>query len=379
MRQKGFKVHLLFLFFATVLLLIFTPLALYAQDARGSKEIQDVSSKPRSILVVDFVNQQKIKDFQYLATTIASSMSDSIATSRNTTSETLENLTGQPAASNTKLKGINLYDNETAVKLGYEAKADIVIIGNYVVMDKKILVQCRAVDVKRSTVLASKARYWEISSNIFTDISKLSDDMRIELDKTLTDTIEKEKKLQALYQTWENRRLYASYNAGFGIPVEHLGSALSAAFNQKVLFSYALSWYNPIFFSLTSGISFSTMQKASAFPTDLSYNFFHFFAGVELAIPLNIGIPLSIHIIGAGGYALSSLYRGLDLTTYKSRDPGLLAALEFRYEIIYGITATLYSNYERIFFPGVDFVLVTFGLGAGYRLDFNLFNQGPSK
>lgn len=79
------------------------------------------------------------------------------------------------------LNSADTFNEETAVKFGEAAKADVVVIGNYVAIEPNINIQARALDVAEKRVVVSRTRVAKLDATIFDKINLLATDMATEM------------------------------------------------------------------------------------------------------------------------------------------------------------------------------------------------------
>ncbi|MBX3723344.1 MAG: hypothetical protein KF713_15980 [Turneriella sp.] len=129
----------------------------------------------RRILVVDFVNQKHDAATNFLIQSIPNAFMKPLE--KTHAFEILDPQKGRTVVEALEIAADELYDIETAVRLGKAANAEIVIIGNFIVMQNRIQIQAQAIDVASGRVRVSDSEVATADSRIFESINALTERM----------------------------------------------------------------------------------------------------------------------------------------------------------------------------------------------------------
>lgn len=145
-----------------------------AGQLTGSIERSDEKVN-RKVLVLDFVNQNKMESADYLSGSIAEAMIDPLDKTGNF--QTLNRDGGSQAAATLKIEKEKFYNEANATEIGKAGGAEVVVIGNFVAIGNKIQIQAKAVDVLSGRVKVSKSVNGKLDATIFDTITQLCDSM----------------------------------------------------------------------------------------------------------------------------------------------------------------------------------------------------------
>jgi|GEM_PF-6824512 len=129
----------------------------------------------RKVLVLDFVNQNKTENAEYLSGSIAEAMIDPLDKTGNF--QTLNRDNGQQTAATLKIEKEKFFNEANATEIGKAGGAEVVVIGNFIAIGDKIQIQAKAVDVLTGRVKVSKSVNGKLDASIFDTITQLSGGM----------------------------------------------------------------------------------------------------------------------------------------------------------------------------------------------------------
>jgi TolB-like protein len=159
------------LIYAVILITCMPILAVYSVD-------NDNMIK-RNVLVVPFVNSSNDQDYNYLKETIIDAVKANLM---NTNRFNLSN----PVEINNMMRKMKI-DNEkilepsNAIKLAGLVKADIVVIGKYLAIDEKIMIQIQAIDVFTGETGIIMNEQGSLGINLLKLIDMVSKDLSIKM------------------------------------------------------------------------------------------------------------------------------------------------------------------------------------------------------
>lgn len=151
-----------------LLLLIYSQSPLAAEDLEGKKLL-------RRVVVLDFVNQSRDENSAYLSVSIAEAFIGPLQ--RTGQFEMLNRDLARKAAVRLKLDAGNIVDEDQAIEIGKVAGAEVVVMGGFVVVGKKVRMQAKAVDVLAKRISVSQNQMSKLNSGIFEKIDKLAEGM----------------------------------------------------------------------------------------------------------------------------------------------------------------------------------------------------------
>lgn len=139
----------------------------------GSSQLQadEAPRFNRRVLILDFVNQRKNLNADYLAVTIAEALIDPLK--KTGKFEILPR------------SGGTTFNESEAIAKGIEAQADVVVIGNFVAILNIVQIQAKAIDVGEKRLALSKSRTTPLNATIFDNINALAGDMTREMAEKL--------------------------------------------------------------------------------------------------------------------------------------------------------------------------------------------------
>ncbi len=137
----------------------------------------------RKVLVLDFVNQNKMEAADYLSASIAEAMIDPLDKTGNF--QTLNRDGGQETAKKLKIEKEKFFSEANATEIGKNGGAEVVVIGNFVAIGNKIQIQAKAVDVLTGRVKVSKSVNGKLDATIFDTIAQLCESMAAKMKSEL--------------------------------------------------------------------------------------------------------------------------------------------------------------------------------------------------
>ena len=129
----------------------------------------------RTVLVLDFVNQSRADDVAYLSVSLAEAFINPLE--KTTVFELLSRDLSRKTAEKLDLKPEDLFSDENAVQIGRDAEANVVLIGSFIRMEGKIMIQAKAIDVNAGRVSVTQSRESNIDISLFKNIETLAKDM----------------------------------------------------------------------------------------------------------------------------------------------------------------------------------------------------------
>lgn len=150
-----------------LLYLFFVPGIVQGQKIYAEK----IPQYNRRVLILNFVNQQKNANTAYLSVTIAEALIDPLK--KTGKFEILLH------------SGTATFDETEAVAEGLEAKADVVVIGNFVTIQNSLQIQAKAIDVGEKRLVLSKSRTTPLNAMLFDNVNALAADMTREMAQKL--------------------------------------------------------------------------------------------------------------------------------------------------------------------------------------------------
>lgn len=167
---------------------LFLVFIIYASSSLFCAEKKDGehSSKgdvKRRVLILDFVKLQKKESFDFLETSIP----DAIEGPLNDTKSFMilpRSIWGDYVKSG-KFKKPDAKNEKKALEAAKMAKADVVIIGQFVIIGTKMTIIAKALDVESGRIVVSKSKMSNTDASMFTAIENISLDLAVEMKKKL--------------------------------------------------------------------------------------------------------------------------------------------------------------------------------------------------
>ena len=199
-------------------LLIFG-IALYAQVPVQAGKIK------RRVLLLDFVNNQKDAKIEYLSQSVPESLIQPL--SDTGFFEVLSRDLGNKLIQLQGIEASELFSDSRAVELGKQSGAEVVIIGNYTVIEGSVRIQAKAIDVLAESVSVTHATTGKLDATMFGKIDELASRMA---EKMTTSLPPLEKRTIFSHQViLDKNRGEADTGIFIQIPVEDSGAYLNIA------------------------------------------------------------------------------------------------------------------------------------------------------
>lgn len=138
---------------------------------------------PRRVLILDFVNQQKNSNADYLSLSIAEALIDPL--NRTGKFEILPRTLAQKILRERNMTLAETFNEDSALEIGIAADADVVVIGNFIAIEPVVQISAKAVDVGEKRLAVSKSRTAKLDSTIFDSINIVAADMTQEMSEKL--------------------------------------------------------------------------------------------------------------------------------------------------------------------------------------------------
>lgn len=217
-------------FVATILISSST---LKAEDAKK----QENEMVKRKVIILNFVNQNYIKKYDYLSQTIPDSMNTALSKTKMFT--ILRRDVWKKAMQKQKIKEDELNSEDKAIELAKLSGADVVVMGSYVVIGDNIKINSYAIDVISGQQKVARSARGSTGVEIFDVIDTVCLGMANEMKKELPPMkqriiIKKEVVEKKIYVDGKKKRKMGSSNfyfqvdGGFGLPLD---KNLRKAFN----------------------------------------------------------------------------------------------------------------------------------------------------
>lgn len=317
----------------------------------------------RRVLIIDFVNQKKIEDSEYLSPSIAEAFVDPLHATNSF--EVLSRSLSGKLVLEKKIVPEKLFSDESAVILGKAADADVVLIGNYIIIGEAIQIQAKAIDVHTGRVKVSKMSSGKLDSTIFALIqnlaSKMSADMKRQLPPLSQREILSERrglnddgKKDANESSKPTSRNMVFHLAGsYNIPYKGVRDFYDTVFGGKIDGSdqWLWSWFYPYF---QAGYIKAT-GKYTTYDTQFG------FAQGGLSYPLRLGSTFEMRPYIVVGVSLGKL---TSFFTNASVDTGLI--VDWFFSKTFGITVS--TSYTAILDKA--FTLYFFNIYGGAAMRF---------
>jgi len=270
---------------------------LYSQDSKSifgnyNTEQKNKALVKRKVLVLNFVDFGPRQDrAEYLSESIPEALIKSLKSTNSF--EIIEMKTAKKLARKAGVHAKDYYNEANAIKIGKEANADVVVIGNYFVVTNKgtvdtIQIQSKAIDTHTGRNATTLTKSNEITASIFTTINQISSQMSKKMVKALPPLpkrdIERRRNhahgktypfvpnlsVEALYSTPLSPSVTKILNPAMGLRVHYestAGPANTLFFNIEL--SALISELQISQYALTTG----TLAVGFSYPIPLGKNF----------------------------------------------------------------------------------------------------------
>lgn len=200
---------------------------------------------PRRVLILEFQNLNQNPDYDYLSVSIAETMSGKLGDTSQ-----FEILPSTTARKGVK-KGES-FNEETAVRVGRQAKADVVVIGAFAVSQSQLQIISRAVDVSQNRVVITNIKEAETNSGLFAKINETSREMAAKMARELPPLPQS---VIVRYRDGKKRQNTAT-NLRHLLFADLLGSGIAGSLNYGFLINDSLLFYAGGFFAPVDGYNF---------------------------------------------------------------------------------------------------------------------------
>lgn len=320
----------------------------------------------RKVLILDFVNQQSVKKGDYLAITIPEAYIDPLK--KTGSFEVMSRHIGQREAGMLGYDKSQLYNENTAVAIGKKADAEVVVIGNYVIVAGSIQIQAKAVDVLSERIKVSKSKVGKLDASIFATIKSLAEEMSAEMKQELPPIPQREIMVGGGGDSILDG-FYIDGNVALGIPIiTRFGEVYKPAiFTFSGHIGKGIFFVGPVFLGLDSQFSFTKHESRSDYKTKLKLTALAVTGGASVNYPAFALLKgLQFHLRLMGGFANSTLERDFDNRTFTTQDAVVTTVLDVQYRLVKGLYALLTNGYSITLYKGENFASLTTGLGVGY-------------
>ncbi len=250
----------------------------------------------RTIAIVPFNNQNNTEKYNYLSDTIRDALKAKLLKTN------IFNLTSFSSINN-EIKKLEIpkeliTDEENAKRIALKAKADVVVIGKYLIIEDNIMIQLDAIDIFTGITVESSNMKSELGLEIFNMIDEITNEMTGKMsvklkmvNKTYFD--EMMKILREKHKFENEKKLLAQNKTGIGLTASGSGLLLIGL----PIFIYDLAGYTDILMKNQRSYE-STNTDKDYDRYQVSYNIFLglFCSGIILSVTgivfLSVGIPL---------------------------------------------------------------------------------------
>lgn len=143
----------------------------------------------RSVLILDFMNTQNSRNYDYLKVSIPDAFKDPLDSTKQ-----FELLSRELGRKRAVEMGISDFaSEENALKIARNIGADVVVLGSFIVIGSKIKIQAMALEVKSGRVAISRSTMGKTDSTIFQAIDKLATGLSSDMAKDLKPIPQREK------------------------------------------------------------------------------------------------------------------------------------------------------------------------------------------
>jgi TolB-like protein len=129
----------------------------------------------RNVLILPFLNSNKNQDYDFLKDTIIDALKANLI---NTNQFNLSN----PLQIDMKIKGLGYYDEKilepsNAVEIAKSLESDVVVVGKFITVDEKIMIQIQAIDVFTGEIVIVINKTDDLGINLLKLIDDVSKDI----------------------------------------------------------------------------------------------------------------------------------------------------------------------------------------------------------
>lgn len=137
----------------------------------------------RRVLILDFVNQKKSKNTDYLSASIAEGFIPPLQQTKSF--EILGRDQGKEATRQENISADDLYSEANAVKLGKRCGAEVVLMGTFLDLGSSVRIQASAIEVHSGRSRVNRIVTAKLDGSLFGNIDRLAKDMSEEMKREL--------------------------------------------------------------------------------------------------------------------------------------------------------------------------------------------------
>ncbi len=157
-------------------LLIIIILFLFSNIFCSEKKIQLIK---RTVLIFPFINNNKVEKYDYLKDTLLNALNSELIRSDQFNFIPPTKLDSILEKEN---KNIDYYEKtNNSISIALKLNADVIVIGQYIIIEDKIMIQIKAIDVFSEQIAASTTLNGELGVDIFRIIEESSKDIAIKM------------------------------------------------------------------------------------------------------------------------------------------------------------------------------------------------------
>lgn len=140
----------------------------------GSAKQDEQSKKKykRRVLLIEFINESKSKNTEYLGVSIAEAFSTSLIKTNNFIILNRDFVEYYMKTMNISSDGV--HNAENATRLGKAFGADVIVVGKYITKGKSVVIKAKAVDVKVGLVSVEDSEQIRTNASMFNSIDRLA-------------------------------------------------------------------------------------------------------------------------------------------------------------------------------------------------------------
>ena len=147
----------------------------------------NIQTSVPKVLILDFANTTNSSDHRYLETSAPESFSASLSKTKKF--EVMDRNIWNNEVAKGNFSNKNVFDQNTAVSIAKKYKADIVIIGSFIVSGGQIQTFAKAIEVSTEKILVNRKTEGVTDANIIPSISKFTEEMSSEMSDLFSKTI----------------------------------------------------------------------------------------------------------------------------------------------------------------------------------------------
>ncbi len=324
------------------------------------------------MLVLDFVNQAKDVKSDYLSVSVAEAMLDPLKktgkfyllprTSDGHTSTS--SVSGSSALSLSK----GTFDESEAIQRAKAAGADVVVVGIYVTVGDKVMIQTKALDVHTGQMAVAKTASGQLDATVFDLIQNLANGMSAAMASALPplprQIVVTQKIGSGFYAKDFQAHAFAGAALALGKPNPYLSAGFGASADLK--FEFLHPYFQPYFYM---GANFTGGQKAVE-----SMSLFTLAGGASyaFALPVKTAFVRSVGVTPflALGSTFGSIRAASDLIaenfSYSVFTFSMGASLDAYITDVWSAALSLRMDYLAE--SQTPLPIISIQLGVGYRL-----------